>query len=108
MSSPLTYATLCLLGLAAACGEEGSELVAPRPTQAPPAAPVPKALVAPAILLSAYSLYYCYTPGGNRMCVILKRPLRVTSTTTTPLKWSASSIYPWIVVSPRVARHRPP
>ena len=42
----------------------------------------------------------CYTPGGNRMCVILKRPLRVTSTGTTPLKWTATSNNPWIVVSP--------
>jgi hypothetical protein len=99
MSSSLKYTALCLASLVAACGDDGSDLAAPGPTDVPAAATVQTALVAPAIGLSAYSLYYCYTPGGNRMCVILKRPLRVTSTGT-PLKWTASSNYPWIVVSP--------
>ena len=98
MSSPLKYATFCIAGLAAACGDEGSDLAAPRPTEAPPAAAV-QTLVAPAIALSAYSLWYCYTPGGNRMCVILKRPLRVASTGTA-LRWTATSNNSWIVVSP--------
>ena len=99
MSSPLKYATFCIAGLAAACGDEGSDLAAPRPTEAPPDAAIQTALVTPAIALSAHSLWYCYTPGGNRMCVILKRPLRVTSTGT-PLKWTATSNNSWIVVSP--------
>ena len=99
MSSPLKYATFCIAGLGAACGDEGSDLAAPRPTEAPPAAAVHTALVAPAIALSAYSLWYCYTPGGNRMCVILKRPLRVASTGTA-LRWTATSNNSWIVVSP--------
>jgi hypothetical protein len=100
MSSSLKYTALCLASLVAACGDDGSDLAAPGPTDVPAAAAVQTALVAPAIGLSAYSLYYCYTPGGNRMCVILKRPLRVTSTGTTQLKWTATSNNSWIVVSP--------
>ena len=92
MSTSLKYTALCLASLVAACGDDGSDFAAPGPS-------VQTALVAPAIALSAYSLWYCYTPGGNRMCVILKRPLRVTSTGT-PLKWAATSNNPWIVVSP--------
>lgn len=99
MSSPLKYATFCIASLAAACGGEGSDLAAPRPTEAQPAPAIPTALVAPAIALSASSLWYCYTPSGSQMCVILKRPLRVTSTATA-LKWTATTNYPWIVVSP--------
>ena len=99
MSSSLKYSALCLASLVAACGDDGSELMAPRPTDGPPAGGQ-TVLAAPAIALSAYSLWYCYTPGGNRMCVILKRPLRVGSTGTTPLKWTATSNNPWIVVSP--------
>ena len=100
MSSPLKYATFCIAGLAAACGDERSDLAAPRPTEAPPAAAIQTALVTPAIALSAYSLWYCYNPSINRMCVILKRPLRITSTSTVALKWTATSNNPWIVVSP--------
>jgi hypothetical protein len=55
--------------------------------------------VVSAIGLSAHRLYYCYTPGGNRMCVALKRQLRVTSTGTA-LRWTAASQTSWIVVTP--------
>ncbi len=99
MSTSLNYTALCLASLVAACGDDGSDLAAPGPTDVPPAAAAQTALVAPAIALSAHSLWYCYTPGGNRMCVILRRQLRVTSTGT-PLKWTATSNNPWIVVSP--------
>jgi hypothetical protein len=99
MSTSLKYTALCLASLVAACGDEGSDFGAPGPTEVPGAAAVQTALVAPAIALSAYSLWYCYTPVGNRMCVILKRPLRVTSTGT-PLKWTATSNNSWIVVAP--------
>lgn len=99
MSSSLKYTALCLANLVAACGDDGGDLAAPGPTDALAAAAVQTALVTPAIALSAYSLWYCYNPSVNRMCVILKRPLRLTSTGT-PLKWTASSNYPWILVSP--------
>jgi hypothetical protein len=100
MSTSLKYTALCLASLVAACGDDGSGLAAPRPTDVSPATATQTALVAPAIALSAYSLWYCYTPGGNRICVILKRPLRITSTSTLALKWTATSNNSWIVVSP--------
>jgi hypothetical protein len=108
MSSALKYAMLCLAGLVAACGDDGSDPAAPGSTDLPPPAAASglpsggrqNALAAPAIVLSTHALYYCYTPGGNRMCVILKRTLRVTSSSTTALKWTASKNQPWIVVSP--------
>jgi BACON domain-containing protein len=100
MSSPLKYAPFCLAGLAAACGDASSNPAAPSAAESPPAAEVQNALVAPAIGLTAHALYYCYTPVSNRMCVILKRKIEVTSSSTTPLTWTALSNYPWIVVSP--------
>ena len=100
MSTSLKYTALCLAGLVTACGDDGSGLAAPGPADVPPAAAGQTALVAPAIGLSAHSLWYCYTPSVNRMCVALKRPLRVTSTSTVALKWTATSNNPWIVVSP--------
>ena len=99
MSSSLKYTALCLASLVAACGSDSSDLAAPGSTDVPTAPTVPAALVAPAIALSASSLWYCYTPGGNRMCVSLKRRLRVASTGA-PLKWRARSNNAWIVVSP--------
>ena len=100
MSTSLKYTALCLAGLVAACGNDGSDLAAPRPAEAHPVAAIQTGLAAPAITLSAYSLWYCYNPSINRMCVILKRPLRITSTSTVALKWTATSNNPWIVVSP--------
>ncbi len=100
MSSPLKYAALCLAGLAAACDDDGNDPAAPWPPDVPPAAAVQSAVGAPAIALSAHSLWYCYTPYGNRMCVILRRHFRITSIGANPLRWTASSDHPWIVVSP--------
>jgi hypothetical protein len=99
MSSSLKYTALCLASLVPACDDDGSDFAAPGPSEVPAAAAVQTALVAPAIGLSAYRLYYCYAPGGNRTCVALKRQLRVTSTGIA-LRWTSASQNPWIVVSP--------
>ena len=99
MTSTLRYFTLGLACLAAACGDEANDPTAPGRPDGSPAAAVASAVAAPALGLSSHALYYCYTPGGNRMCVVLKHQIQITSTGT-PLKWTASKNQAWIVVSP--------
>ena len=67
MSSSLRYTALCLASLVAACGDDGSGLAAPGPTDVPTAAAVQTALAAPAIALSAYSLWTA-TPRAATGC----------------------------------------
>jgi hypothetical protein len=97
MTSLLRYFSLCLAGLAAACGDEGNNPAAPERSEASPAAAV-AALTPPALALSSHALYYCDNPGSVRTCVVLKRQLRITSTGA-PLNWRASKDQPWIVLS---------
>ena len=94
MLRPPLSSLLCLAALAAACGGEATDLTAPSTNESPAAG-----VSLPAVTLSTPTLYYCYSLG-NRMCVLLKRRLRISSTAATARKWSATSHKPWIVVWP--------
>ena len=99
MTSTLRYFGLCLAGLAAACGEEGNDPAAPERITPQGTAAVETIITTPALGVSSHALYYCYHPGSTRNCVILKHQIQITSTGA-PLRWTASTDKPWIVVSP--------
>jgi hypothetical protein len=97
----LRYLVLSVAALGAACGDQAGDPAGPRTPEVAPATPALSAVTAPALLLTAHALFYCYTPGGNRMCVVLRRDLGITSSRG-PLQWTASKSQPWIVMSPSV------
>jgi PKD repeat protein len=52
----------------------------------------------PVLQLSSTVLYYCYVPGGNRMCIVLSRQLQITSSGR-QVTWTATADQPWITIS---------
>lgn len=102
MKPALRCLVLSVAALGTACGDQAGDPAGPRDPEVAPAAPGLSVVTAPALLLTAHALFYCYTPGGNRICVVLKRDLGITSSRG-PLQWTASKSQPWIVVSPAAA-----